>query len=280
MNGYRLSVFKRVIALALIVGALPFVNNAGAREQGETDKWKWLDDPHEHVGLTYGAQATLNAAYLWRGIFAGGTCLQPSAEVGYGGLYANMWWSIGATDMTFKQFLPELDLTLGFSRWGLNVFVLYIHNFDCGFFDFNNYHDKGNRLELDVLYTVSSKIPLTIHWATRVSAGDGYLRERITEEGLQVTDTVRAWSSYLELSYTQRLRDGYSLYYAIGMTPWRSCYSGYERGAGLQNIEMQVRKDWELASRCGLRLFGQLAVCPTSAIRPINVNLGVSVYLK
>ena len=54
MNGFRLSVLTRIIALTFIVGALPFVNNASARE-GDNGERKWLDDPHEHVGLTYGA---------------------------------------------------------------------------------------------------------------------------------------------------------------------------------------------------------------------------------
>jgi len=251
----------------MCVGALPFVNNASAHAKDE-------------VGFTYGASATVNSTYLWRGMYAGGMNLQASATVGYGGAYLNLWGSVGATDMQFKQFLPELDISLGFSRWGLNVFLLYIHNFDCGFFDFNNYHDKGNRLEVNVGYTVSDKIPLTIHWATRVSAADGYLAERVTDEGLPVTDTVRAWSSYLDVSYTLKMRDGFSMYYAIGISPWRSCYSHYERNAVLQNIEVQLRKDWDIAPHCGLRLSGVLSVSPTAAIRPINANIGVGIYLK
>lgn len=251
----------------VFIGALPFVNNARIHAQ-------------EKVGLTYGAKATLNANYLWRGVYAGGMNTQLDVNVGYGGLYLDMWWNIGASDWTFRAFQPEVDFTLGFARWGLDVNLLYIYNFNCGFFDFHNYPDKGNRLELNVLYTVSDKIPLTIHWATRVAAADGYTETRMTEDGAQVTDTLRAWSSYAEVSYNWRLRGGFSIYTALGITPWGGCYTGYERKFAVQNIEVRLRKDWDVHERCGLMLMGQISVSPSAPIHVINTNLAFGVYLK
>ena len=95
-----------------MIGALPFLNNASAsarEEKEESQEWKvkrgksreesqesrgesqesrvereWLDDYSKPVGLTYSAQATLNAAYLWRGLYVGAANLQASASVGYG----------------------------------------------------------------------------------------------------------------------------------------------------------------------------------------------------
>ena len=258
---------KRVIALAIIVGALPFVNNASAYAQER----KYLDDYSQPIGLTYGAQAKVQAAYLWRGLYCGGLNTQMSANVGYGGLYFDMWWNIGVTDWTFRTFEPEVDLTLGFARWGLDVYLLYIHNFNCGFFDFGNYPDKGNRLELDVRYTVSSKLPLSFLWATRIGAADGYVVGN---------DTVFAWSSYAEISYTQKLRDGFSIYGAIGVTPWRSVYTLYQRDFALQNIELRLRKDWTIAERCGLMLQGQLCVNPSAVTKSILTNITLGVYLR
>ena len=72
-----------------MIGALPFFNNASASAR-------------EGEGLTYSAQATLNAAYLWRGLYVGAANLQASASVGYGGLYADLWWNIGTTDWRFN----------------------------------------------------------------------------------------------------------------------------------------------------------------------------------
>lgn len=284
VNGYRLTVIrKKVFALALIVGALPFVFCANAHAQES----EWLDDYSKPVGLTYGAQAVIQPTYLWRGIYAGGANVQLDANVGYGGLYADMWWSLGVTDWSFQFFQPEVDITIGFNRWGLNVYLLYIHNFDCGFFDFNNYIGIGNRLELNAKYTISSKIPLTIHWGTRVSASDGYRNE--------AGDILRAWSSYLELSYIQALPYDMKLRGAVGITPWRSFYTDFNHEFAVQNVAVSLRKNWSVSEHCGLMLMGEVAVCPwllaedntTAAWRPlsprrqsVNANLAFGVYLK
>ena len=239
------------------------------------------------MGFTYGAQARVQAAYLWRGLYAGGANIQGSVNVGYGGLYADMWWNIGVTDMTFQQFQPEVDFSLGFARWGLDIYALYIHNFNCGFFDFHNYPDHGNVLELDLRYTVSSKLPLSILWATRVSAADGYLNA--------AGDTVRAYSSYIELSYTHHFPYAISLYGAVGITPWRSLYTHFEQGFGVVNIDIRLRKDWSLSEHCGMMLQAQFAMNPsrlaadlsTAEWHPsgphrqsINANIGLGFYLK
>lgn len=285
------------MTLMLCIGALSFVFNAGAYAQepssaeaappASTGGRSWLDDYSAPVGFTYGAHATLNTAYLWRGFYAGGLNVQGGANVGYGGLYLDMWWNLGATDWSFKTFQPEVDFSLGFNRWGLNIFALYIHNFDCGFFDFANYIDKGNRLELNARYTVSSKIPLSFLWATRISAADGYLDAS--------GDIIRAYSSYMELSYTQALPYDMSLYGAVGMTPWKSGYTGYQGSFAVVNIDIRLRKDWSVSEHCGLKLLGQLTIQPymlsqdrhTAEWHPknpgaqaINANIGFGVYLK
>ena len=278
---------KGIITLTFFVGVLPFLNIAHAHAEGESGASRWLDDYHQHVGLTYGAQATVNAAYLWRGLYVGGLNLQANANVGYGGLYFDAWCNIGTADWSFTDFQPEVDFTLGFSRWGLNVHVISIHNFNCGFFDFSNRIDQGgNALEVRARYTVSSKLPLSFLWATRVLGTDGY---RIGE------DTIRAYSSYAELSYTQALPFGLSLYGAIGITPWRSFYTGYERGFAVNNLEVRLAKDWSLSEHCGLKLQGVLAINPSLLAadrsnakwhprapwdQSVNVNIAAGVYLK
>jgi len=288
------------MTLVLCIGVLPFVFGAGvyAQENGDRlevngereSKNKYLDDYSQPVGFTYGAHATLNDAYLWRGFYAGGMNVQGGANVGYGGLYLDMWWNIGVTDWTFRTFQPEVDFSLGFKRWGLNIFALYIHNFNCGFFDFANYNyldGKGNRLELNASYTVSSKIPLRFLWATRVSAADGYLDAN--------GELKMAYSSYMELSYTQALPYGMSLYGAVGMTPWKSGYTGYQGSFAVVNIDIRLRKDWSISEHCGLMLMGQLMIQPymlsqdrhaaewhpkDPGNQAVNANIGFGVYLK
>ena len=198
-----------------------------------------------------------------------------------------MWWNIGVTEWSFKTFEPEVDVSLGFARWGLDVFVLYVHNFNCGFFDFNNYPDKGNRFEINARYTVSSKLPISVLWATRVAASDGYLNA--------AGDTVRAYSSYAEISYTQKLPYDLSLYGAVGFSPWKSIYSYYQRDFVVNNVELRLRKDWTVSERCGLMLQGQVVLNPSAIAadkssvqwkplypfyQSVNANISFGVYLR
>ena len=270
-----------------MIGAIPFLFFSPARAQEVESENRWLDDYHAHVGLTYGAEAAVQSTYLWRGLYVGAMNIQGSANVGYGGLYFDMWWNIGTADWSFTRFQPEVDLTLGFARWGLNACVMFIHNFNCPFFDFTNHPDGGNGLEVKLRYTVSSKLPLSFLWATRIGASDGYLNS--------AGDTIRAYSSYAELSYTQPLPFGLSVYGAIGITPWRSFYTGYQRGFAVQNIEVRLRKDWDLSEHCGLQLQGVLSINPSGIAadktsvewhpknpgnQTINTNIALGVYLK
>ncbi len=285
--------FRQVIALALCVGALPFVFYARAYASEETRVESqesrvegFWDEYKQPVGFTYGAQARIQTTYLWRGLFVGGANVQGSANVGYGGLYADMWWNIGVTDWGFKTFEPEVDLTIGFKRWGLDIYLLYIHNFKHGFFDLGYYESGRNSLELGARWTVSNKLPLSILWATRFTNADSYV---------MAGDTIHAYSSYAEISYTQALPFGLSLYGAVGITPWRSLYTGYQRGFAVQNIELRLRKDWSVSERCGLMLQGQLGINPsalaadktTAQWKPkdpgsqaVNANIAFGVYLQ
>ena len=288
---------RRGITLALLVGVLPFFFIAGAQAQEtetpaesapvKKDAAYYFDEYKQPVGLMYAVEASINTAYMWRGISVGGLNIQPYAKVGYGGLYVDMWWNIGATDWYFRQFLPELDLQIGFNRWGINASVMFIHNFNCRFFDFSNHPDGGNALEARLRYTVSSKLPLSFLWATRIGASDGYLNA--------AGDTIRAYSSYAEISYTQALPYGLSLYGAIGITPWKSFYTGYQGDFAVQNIEIRLRKDWTASERCGLMIQGVLSINPTALAndpttahwtpadvsrQSINANLAFGFYLK
>lgn len=275
--------FAKVIALAFFAGALPFFRPAPAHAQES----EWLDDYSAPVGFTYGAQATVQTTYLWRGLYVGALNLQTSGNVGYGGLYFNMWWNVGTADWRFKTFQPEVDLTLGFSRWGLDASVTFIHSFNCGFFDFSNRPEGGNALELGLRYTVSSKLPLSIYWATRLAAADGYLND--------AGDTIRAYSTYIELSYTHHFPHDISLYGAIGITPWRSMYTGFQRNFAVQNIEFKLRKDWSVSEHCGLMIQSAFSINPSALAadlstaqwhpyapgnQSINFNFGFGVYLK
>ena len=95
------------MALTFFVGVLPFFFSAGARAQ-EKNAAYYFDEYKQPVGFTYGAKAVVNASYLWRGLYCGAFNIQPSANVGYGGLYLDMWWNIGTLDWSFRTFEPQM----------------------------------------------------------------------------------------------------------------------------------------------------------------------------
>ena len=154
----------------LIVTILMISFSAKAEEQKSSFSWS--------------ANATVTSNYIWRGLYCGGPSLQLDATVGYAGFYANMWWNVGATDWTFTGFNPEVDLMIGFSRWGLNINYLHCFYFDhypdgtptC-FFDFRNHPRRGGGTtgEWRVSYRVSDKIPLSCLVAFRTFGRDGYI---------------------------------------------------------------------------------------------------------
>ena len=273
----------RVVALILMIGALPFLCNP----QEESVASRYLDDYSQHVGFTYGANATLNTAYLWRGIYAGSMNIQGGGCAGYGGLYADVWVNLGTDTWAFSKFQPEVDFTFGFARWGLDVNVLFVHSFMCPFFDFGYHPGGGNAIELRAAYTVSSKLPLSFLWSTRVGGSDAYIGT--------AGDTLRAYSTYVELSYMHPLPYDISVGGCIGVTPWRSLYTGYQGRFAVQNVEVRARKIWGLTEHCGLKLQGTLSINPhlladdlSSAqwhpLNPggqsVNANIALGVFLK
>lgn len=64
-------------------------------------------------------EADIVSQYMWRGSELGGVSIQPTAEVKWQGLSLSAFGSVGLD----KEDTKEIDLTLGYSRWGFNVGV-------------------------------------------------------------------------------------------------------------------------------------------------------------
>lgn len=267
----------KAFALTLCVGVMPFFVAKSEATENKIDstaiaptaessdsttivptkeKTRWLDDYPRRIGLTCSADASIVANYIWRGQYVGGLSLQASARVNYEGLFADMWWNVGATDWVFSGFNPEVDIAIGFDRWGLQLYWLHMHYFDgTPFFRYTNAApgQPGNTSELRARYTLSSKIPLSILWCTRLAGRDGY----IDAKGV----LQRAWSSYLEIKYTFALPYQMGLTTAVGMTPWRSLYTGFEGDFAIVNIDVALSKQWQI-KQCVLNLGGEVMFNP------------------
>lgn len=192
----------------------------------------------------WSASATLTSNYIWRGLYVGGPSLQMDATVSYAGVFTNMWWNVGATDWAFSGFNPEVDITIGFSRWGVTVLYIHMFYFDkysdgtpSSFFDFRNHLKGGTTGEWRVSYRVSDRIPLSCLIACRTFGRDGY---EINGE------LKRAYSTYIELGYDFDLTHDWLLAARFGFTPAKSMYTSYQGDFAVTLVGLNLQKHWDL----------------------------------
>lgn len=243
---------KSAIIVALVAGVICPVcaqsTDILVEESGElVAEKKWLDDYPAHVGFTWGASASVTSNYIWRGLYVGGLSAQVDATVGYGGFFANLWWNVGATDWAFTGFNPEVDLSIGFSRWGFQFYYLHMYYFDhyadgtrSRYFDMKNHAPSGGGTtgEWRMSYRVSNKLPLSILLAMRTFGRDGYLLEGGTLK--------RAYSTYIELGYDFDLTHDWTLAARVGMTPAKSMYTGYQGNFAVNLVGLKLQKQWNM----------------------------------
>lgn len=237
---------KRNVFTVVLCTAVLFIASAHVHAQDTTStRSKWLDDYPKKVGFTWGVNLEAHANYIWRGLRIGGLCHQGSATVGYGGAYVDGWWSLGATDWQLNTFLPEVDVVVGFRRWGLDVNFIYICNFNG---------PKNDAGEIRLKYKVSNKLPLSLQITTRPGFKDHYY----TEAG----EKVRAYSTYFELGYDFALPYDLAISPRVGFTPWKSLYTGYLGNFAVNNISMTLTKVWNVKSFMDVNVFAAIMTNP------------------
>lgn len=226
---------KRFLSIPLLL--LACMCHSLSIQAAETSKFSWS------------ANATMTSNYIWRGLYVGGPSLQVDATVAYAGFFANMWWNVGADDWTFTAFKPEVDVMIGFSRWGLNINYLHCFYFDhypdgtpSRFFDFRNHPRGGGGTtgEWRVSYRVSDKIPLSCLVAFRTFGRDGYMVDG---------ELKRAYSTYIELGYDFALGENWQLDARVGMTPAKSLYTGFKGDFAFTMIGLKLHKTWTLGKQ-------------------------------
>lgn len=203
---------------------------------------------YERPGFEWTVGTDVTSSYLWRGQNLGSFSIQPDLMVGYAGLKLEGWWNLSAEDYTFKKFAPEMDLTLSYGIAGFTVGVTHQYYFDGSkFFGLKNYsyedyvNDNYSSTQLEVfgrfdLDYFFEDAPLHLMWATYVGGDDMY---EVEENKLK-----RAYSSYLEVSYDFSLPLNFTLTPTIGITPWKSMYSYYQKNFAVNNLSLKV--NWEL----------------------------------
>lgn len=243
----------------------------------------------KQVEFTYEAGAELNSCYMWRGMYNGGLSFQPSFTVGYEGKHTslgfNVWGNIGSTDWVFNSetaFVPEIDLSLDFQFYGVTLGATHLYY--CDGSNFFNWKDiemvdaEGGTSQTEVHlgydFSYLLDVNLRVNWYTNVAGADVNTIETTTGE-----DSVyRAYSSYIEIAYTQELPWDLSLDFTLGMSPWASDYIYGNEKFAVVNICGKLTKEWEIGP-CTLDLYLQGAINP-DGITKENAYISTSGYDK
>ena len=262
--------YKRIIGIVLLVACMVLPLRAQVQESAKESDAKPADIKESL--FSWSASALVTSNYIWRGLYVGGPSVQLDATVSYAGFFANMWWNIGATDWTFTGLNPEVDVMIGFSRWGLNINYLHCFYFDkypdgtsSRFFDFRNHPRGGGGTtgEWRISYRVSNKIPLSCLVAFRTFGRDGYYVGSVDETA--DLELKRAYSTYIELGYDFDLGEDWILAARVGMTPAKSLYTGFKGNFAVMLTGVKLTKSWDLTC-------GTMSAFAHVMLQPWNVN--------
>ncbi len=268
---------KKVICIVVLLVSM--LLPLGAQVVESTNEMEVIPSKKESL-FSWSASALVTSNYIWRGLYVGGPSVQLDATVGYAGLFANVWWNIGAGDWTFSSLNPEVDVAIGFSRWGLSVYYLHCFYFDhyadgtmSRFFDFRNNTQGGTTGEWRVsyghpVYTNKRGWTTSVNGlcAFRTFGRDGYYVEGNEE-------LKRAYSTYIEVGVDQTFGQNWSLVARLGITPAKSMYTGYKGDFAVTLVGLKLNKGWVLGERReAMRRAGRLDAFAHVMLQPWQVN--------
>ena len=189
------------------------------------------------------------SSYIWRGLDAGSTAVQPTIGIGYKGLSLTAWGSYGLTNPDDTK---EFDLTLGYSVGGFNIGITDYWNTDGQdpenrYFRYNA-HSTNHLFEANVGYDFG---PLSLQWNTMFAGNDGYNKSG-----------ERAYSSYIEAAAPFAL-GGCEWQAVLGAVPYATDYYGAD-GFIINNVSLRAQRDIKITDKFSLPVFGQIAVNPST----------------
>lgn len=231
-----------VLALALIgAGACPLEALAS-------------NNTKKDIGLTLEVGADMVSSYLWRGYNIGGLSIQPSVTLDWNGLYICGWGSIGADNWTFEDMSPEMDITIGYDNYGVQIDLTHLYYFGGdpffprGGFKPEPEEESSSTMEAHIgfhLGDIIEAVPLSIDWHTTVFGADYYINE--------AGEAERAWSTYIQVGYDLNLPLDFVLGAKVGITPWKGLYSNYNevwknaKTVAINNVNLRLERafEWE-----------------------------------
>lgn len=233
------------LTLALISVSVVPVNSFARNKKDAKEK------DRKEIGLSIEVGADVVSSYLWRGQNLGGVSIQPSVTVDWRGLYVTGWANIGAENWTFEDLAPEMDITIGYSNYGLELDLTHLYYFGGEpFFPKGGFKPQmeevsSSQMEAHAgfhLGELIESVPLSVDWYTTIFGNDCYIND--------AGEWQRAWSTYVEVGYQFNLLLGITLDARVGFTPWRGMYSFYEevwknaKTVAINNIHLRAERDF------------------------------------
>lgn len=214
-----------------------YVNNAVSKEQvvsytteaESPSKNNWginLQASNFHLGLD------LQTKYVWRGmemITEGASPVMfPSIYYSWKGLYV---YTMGGYAINGKY--AEVDLGVSYSWKGLTIGIndYYYPTINSKDDEYLRCKHNGHWLEASMTYA-PEKFPL---WMTvsNFFAGDDDLYYDASG------NNKRAYSTYLEVGTYYEFLNNNRLAFAVGITPFKSCYTDYQKKSAVCNLDLK-----------------------------------------
>ena len=204
---------------------------------------------HAEDGVETTVAADMVSRYIWRGLDAGSTAIQPTLGVGYKGLSLTAWGSYGMTDPDDTK---EFDLTLGYSVGGFNIGITD-YWFSVGgdpegrYFKYDA-HATNHIFEATVGYDFGLA---SLQWYTNFAGNDGLNK-----------DGKRAYSSYVEANVPFKLAT-VDWTATVGAVPFATDFYG-TTGFAVTNLALKATKDIKVTDSFSIPIFGQVVANPCS----------------
>ena len=204
---------------------------------------------HAEDGVETTVAADMVSRYIWRGLDAGSTAIQPTLGVGYKGLSLTAWGSYGVTDPDDTK---EFDLTLGYSVGGFNIGITD-YWFSVGgdpegrYFKYDA-HATNHIFEATVGYDFGLA---SLQWYTNFAGNDGLNK-----------DGKRAYSSYVEANVPFKLAT-VDWTATVGAVPFATDFYG-TTGFAVSNLALKATKDIKVTDSFSIPIFGQVVANPCS----------------
>ena len=196
--------------------------------------------------LSVSAGADLVSRYVWRGMDqCSGVSLQPSLGLTYKGFTLSAWGSCSVADIDVEEFDISLSYTIGNFSIGVTDYFWQGASASYGHYTDDHFY------ELNLGYTVSEKVPLTLSWNTMFLAGKS---AEYDEDG------DRMYSSYFNIGYAFDVH-GIELSPAIGINPWKS---QYDDEFSIMDITLTASKDIKITESFTLPIFAQVIASPAT----------------